>query len=78
MNLIRWSQNPTITLLGIGNRIHLYIPLHCMQRDDELLIHPPIYCRSAKQIELTADILRRPFLSPYKETEPAIRIPQLS
>ena len=65
-NLIRWSRVTDYTLLGVGNRIELYIPLYCMQRDDKLLIHRPIYCQTSQEIKLTADILRRPFLSPYK------------
>jgi len=65
-NLIRWSHTPQITLLGVGNRIQLHIPLYCMQRDDGLVIGEVLYCSQLQEIKLSADILRRPFLSPYK------------
>jgi len=65
-NLIRWSHNPQITLLGVGNNLQLHIPLYCLQRDDSLIIREALYCSQMQEIKLTADILRRPFLSPYK------------
>ena len=65
-NLIRWSHTPQMTLLGVGNSLQLHIPLYCMQRDDGLIINKVVYCSQLQEIRLTADILRRPFLSPYK------------
>jgi hypothetical protein len=37
-----------------------------MQKCDELIIREAVYCQTSQEIKLTADILRRPFLSPYK------------
>lgn len=65
-NLIRWSHTPQITLLGVGNSLQLHIPLYCMQKEDGLLFNKVVYCSQLQEIRLTADILRRPFLSPYK------------
>lgn len=63
MPLIRWSHNPAIELLGMGNRLRLTIPLSCMRPDDTLIFQKVIYERD--EILIHADILRRPFLSPY-------------
>jgi hypothetical protein len=37
-----------------------------MQKEDGLVIREVLYCSQLQEIRLTADILRRPFLSPYK------------
>lgn len=68
-NLIRWSSNPATTLLGVGNNLKLQIPLNCMQKRDELVIREVTYCKEAQEIKISADILRRPFLSPYKNAD---------
>ena len=67
MSLIRWSQNPAITLLGVGNRIQLQIPLDCMRKEDSLIIRKIEYHSSFREVFIDADILRRPFMSPYVE-----------
>ena len=63
MPLIRWSHNPAIELLGVGNRLRLTIPLSCMRPDDTLIFQKVVYERD--EILIHADILRKPFLSPY-------------
>jgi len=69
MPLIRWSHNPAITILGVGNRIQLQIPLDCMRKEDSLIIRRVEYLPSFRELYIDADILRRPFLSPYVEEQ---------
>ena len=69
MSLVRWSHNPAITLLGIGNRIQLQIPLECMRKEDSLIIRRVEYHPSFRELQVDADILRRPFLSPYVDPQ---------
>jgi len=69
MSLVRWSHNPAITLLGIGNRIQLQIPLECMRKEDSLIIRRVEYHPSFRELQIDADILRRPFLSPYVDPQ---------
>lgn len=61
--LIRWSHVTDYTLLGVGNSLRLSIPLNCMRKEDELIIQSVLY--KSDEILIHADILRRPFLSPY-------------
>lgn len=63
--LIEWSQAPNCYIIGSGNHISLRVPLHCMRPLDELIIQHAMY-RSG-QLHIEADILRKPFLSPYTE-----------
>lgn len=65
MPLIRWSHNPAIELLGVGNRLRIAIPLNCMRKEDALIFTKVMY--EHDEILINADILRRPFLSPYVE-----------
>lgn len=65
MPLIRWSHNPAIELLGVGNRLRLAIPLECMRKEDELIVKRVEYKSEFRELQLDIDILRRPFLSPY-------------
>ena len=61
--LLRWSHNPAMELLGVGNRISIMCPLYCMRPDDTLIIQSVKY--QSDELHIVADILRRPFLSPY-------------
>jgi hypothetical protein len=65
--LIEWSQAPNCYIIGSGNHISLRVPLHCMRPLDELLIQHVMY-RSG-QLHIEADILRKPFLSPYTDPQ---------
>ena len=65
MSLIRWSHNPQITILGLGNSLRLTVPLYCLRATDELIIQSVVY--RSDELHISADILRRPFLSPYLE-----------
>jgi hypothetical protein len=51
--------------MGIGNSLRLTVPIYCMRADDELIIQSVKY--KSDEILIAADILRRPFLSPYKD-----------
>lgn len=64
-NLIRWSHCVQYNLMGIGNSLRLTVPIYCMRADDELIIQSVKY--KSDEILIAADILRRPFLSPYKD-----------
>lgn len=67
MPLIRWSHNPAITLLGVGNALKLQIPLDCMRSDDTLIVRRVEYNSSFRELQVDIHILRRPFMSPYIE-----------
>lgn len=61
--LVRWSHCYDIQLLGVGNSIKLIVPLYCVRPTDNLLVQSVIY--KSNELHIAADILRRPFLSPY-------------
>ena len=63
--LVRWSHQTTYTLLGVGNRITLRVPLSCMQVADSLVIQKAEYDVSFRELEIVCDIIRRPHLSQY-------------
>jgi hypothetical protein len=67
MSFIRWSHNPTYTLLGVGNHIKLTIPLGCVRTEDDIIFQKVEYDSKFRDIKIDAYILRRPFLSPYVE-----------
>jgi len=61
--LVRWSHCPQMTIFGVGNSLRLIVPLYCMRADDELIVQSVTY--KSDELLIHADILRRPFLSPY-------------
>jgi len=67
--ILRWSHNPAITVLGVGNAVTLQIPLECMRKDDELIFQKMTYQPIYKEIHIEAHIIRRPFLSQYLEMQ---------
>lgn len=65
--LIEWSHAQQCTIVGSGNSINIAMPLVCMRPLDELIIQHVMY-RSG-QLHIGADILRKPFLSPYTDPQ---------
>ena len=61
--LIRWCHSPQFILEGVGNSIKIQMPLYCMRKEDELIVQSVLY--KSDELHICADILRRPFLSPY-------------
>jgi len=63
--LVRWSHQTTYTLLGVGNRITLRVPISCMQSADSLVVQNVEYQPALREVEIVCDIIRRPHLSQY-------------
>ena len=60
---VRWSHTPQMQLFGVGNRLSIICPLYCCRPDDSLIVQSVKY--QSDELHIVADILRRPYLSPY-------------